>query len=259
MTGEPGGRSPFERLVDLMATLRGDEGCPWDRQQGHHSLKRFLLEEAHEVLEAIDEEDPQHLREELGDLLMLIVFQARIAQEAGLFDMDDVCRGIAEKMVRRHPHVFGQTPELQSEEVARQWEQIKLAEKGRAPRTSLLDGIPRSLPALVRAQKVVTRAADAGFCWPEPRAALAKVGEELGEVDQALVAGDKPALEREVGDLLLAVAGLTRMVGLDAESALRRATGRFTARFRRLEKRLKGDLSGSTPDELLRTWREVKD
>jgi len=256
---KPGEASPFQRLVQVLAILRGEDGCPWDRQQDHHSLKHFLLEEAHEVLEAIDEEDPGHLREELGDLLMLVLFQARIAEEAGAFDIDDVCRGITEKMVRRHPHVFGQASVRDADEVLEQWDQIKAQEQGRSPRTSLSDGIPISLPALMRAQKVVARAADTGFRWPGPGDALAKVAEELGEVDQALANEDPPAVEREVGDLLLAAVGLARTLGLDAESALRRATRRFTARFQRLEERLEGALPGSNPDESLRIWREVAD
>ncbi len=259
MTRPPDGASPFARLVQILGILRGEGGCSWDRQQDHHSLKHFLLEEAHEVLEAIDGEDPRHLREELGDLLMLVLFHSRIAEEAGDFDIDDVCRGIAEKMVRRHPHVFDRARQLQAEETLQQWELIKAGEPGRTQRTSLVDGIPGSLPALMRAQKVVARAADTGFRWPGPGDALAKVAEELDEVDRALLEEDAPAVEREVGDLLLAVVGLARTLGLDAESALRRATNRFSARFQRLEGRLPGALPGTAPDELLRVWQEVAD
>jgi len=247
----------FTRLADILAVLRGETGCPWDRKQDHHSLKHFLLEEAYEVLEAIDEEDSEHLCEELGDLLMLLLFHARIAQEAGHFDIHDVCRGITEKMIRRHPHVFASSPELQAEEVARQWEQIKLQEKNRPARASTLDGIPRNIPALNRAQKTVQRAAQAGFAWPDADSALAKVREELGEVEEAMASGPKGQVEQEIGDLLFAVVGLARTMGLDAESALRGTTARFTERFRRLEARLDSGLADATPDEMIRIWREV--
>ncbi len=247
----------FRRLVDLLAVLRGETGCPWDRKQDHHSLKRFLLEEAYEVLEAVDEEDHEHLCEELGDLLMLLLFHARIAQEAGHFDIHDVCRGITEKMIRRHPHVFASSPELQAEDVARQWEQIKLQEKNRPARTSVLDGIPRNIPALNRAEKTVQRAAQAGFAWPDAESALAKVREELGEVEEAVESGPKGQVEQEIGDLLFAVIGLARAVGVDAESALRGTTARFAQRFRRLEARLDAGLAETTPDEMIRIWREV--
>ncbi len=249
--------SSFGRLVEILAVLRGERGCPWDRKQDHHSLKHFLMEEACEVLEAIDEEDPEHLCEELGDLLMLLLFHARIAQESGHFDIDDVCRGIAEKMVRRHPHVFASTPEIQAEEVARQWERIKLEEKNRPARTSALDGIPRGLPALARARKTVQRAAQAGFAWPDADSALAKVREELGEFEEALESGQEGRTEQELGDLLFAAVGLARTLGMDAESALRGATARFTERFRRLEGSLDSELSDLPPDELIRIWREV--
>ena len=253
----PNPLSPFERLVEIMALLRSEGGCAWDRKQDMQTLKRFLLEEAYEVLEAVEEEDPGHVCEELGDLLMLIVFYARVAEEQGLFDVSAVCRGICEKLVRRHPHVFASAGDLEAEEVLKQWEQIKLQERGEARRPSLLDGIPRSLPALARAQKVVGRASEAGFAWPDLESALAKVREELAEVEEAVAAGETGPLQDELGDLLLAAVGLARVAGIDAEMALRRSTGRFVGRFHRLEERLEGDLSGSTPEELLRTWREV--
>lgn len=250
--------SPFQELVGVMETLRGEGGCPWDRQQDHHTLKRFLQEEAYEVLEAIDSDDPARLREELGDLLLQVVFHAQIAREADEFDVDDVCRGIVDKMVRRHPHVFGTEGIDTAEGVTQRWEEIKLAEKGGAPRESLLDGIPLELPALLRAQRVAGRAADAGFRWPSPSDALAKVREELGEVEEAMGAGG-PHLEAEIGDLLFAVVSFAATAGVDAEGALRRLTTRFTDRFRRMEGTFDGHLSAATSEELLQAWREASE
>ena len=254
--------SPFEQLVQVMARLRGEDGCPWDRAQDARSLGRYLLEEVHEVLEAVDDDDPARLQEELGDLMMLVVFQARIAEEAGRFEVADVCRGIVEKMIRRHPHIFEERQALEPGEVLQQWDQIKLREKGGARPSSLLDGLPRDLPALLRAQGVVRRAAGTGFRWPDAAAALAKVREELEEVAEALRGeafqeGAREHLEAELGDLLFAVVGLAGAAGLDAETALRRTTGRFAARFRRLEEHLDGPLDGFPPEELLAAWREV--
>lgn len=260
--------SPFEQLVAVMETLRGEGGCPWDRKQDHHTLKRFLQEEAYEVLEAIDSEDPARLREELGDLLLQVVFHAQIAREAGRFDVDDVCRGIVEKMVRRHPHVFasggartaagGDGVPATPEDVVQRWEEIKLAEKGGARRESLLDGIPRDLPALLRAQRVAGRAAEVGFRWPSTDHALAKVREELAEVEEALPTGGAH-LEAEIGDLLFAVVSLAATAGVDAESSLRRLTRRFTERFRRMEGSFDGHLSAATPEQLLQAWREASE
>lgn len=250
--------SPFEQLVTVMETLRGEGGCPWDRKQDHHTLKRFLQEEAYEVLEAIDADDPARLREELGDLLLQVVFHARIAREAGQFDVDDVCRGIVDKMVRRHPHVFGSEGIDTPEGVVQRWEEIKLAEKGSARRESLLDGIPVELPALLRAQRVAGRAAEAGFRWPSAEHALAKIREELAEVEEALPEGGGH-LEAEIGDLLFAVVSLAATAGVDAESALRRLTTRFTDRFRRMEGSFDGRLSAATPEELLQAWREASE
>lgn len=252
------GLTPFERLVAVMDLLRGESGCPWDREQDHHTLKRFLQEEAYEVLEAIDAEDPDLLREELGDLLLQVVFHARIAAEAGSFDVNDVCQGIVDKMVRRHPHIFGKDRIDTAEAVLQRWEEIKLAEKGGSRRQSLLDGIPLELPALLRAQRVAGRAAEAGFRWPSAEDALAKVHEELAEVQEALPLGGS-RLEAEVGDLLFAVVSFASTAGVDAESALRRLTSRFTDRFRRMEGSFDGRLSAATPEELLAAWREASE
>lgn len=256
-TEEFGRLAPFHQLVEVVATLRGEEGCPWDRAQDHHSLKRYLQEETHEVLEALEGDDPAHLEEELGDLLFQVVFHARLAEEAGRFDADDVCRGIVGKMVRRHPHVFGDAPGGSPEQVARQWEQGKLQESG-GRRTSLLDGIPRELPALLRAQRVASRAAEMGFAWPDHEAAMGKVREEFQELQGALRASEASRVEEEVGDLIFAVTTLASMSGVDAEAALRGSLRRFAGRFRDLEDRLGGSLEGLEAGELLLRWRETR-
>jgi tetrapyrrole methylase family protein/MazG family protein len=220
-----------QRLLDLvrvMARLRGPGGCPWDREQTHQSLARHLLEETHETLEAIDQGDPDRLREELGDVLLQVVFHAEMARQEGTFDVDDVAEGITSKLVRRHPHVFGDVEVDSAAEVLVNWERIKTEEKGEH---AIDEEIPASLPALSRAAKVQRRAAGLGFDWRTKDAASAKVREELGELERA---GPDEA-EDELGDLLLAVASLGRRLNVDPETALRKATRRFSDRFERMK------------------------
>lgn len=242
----------FHELVEVMATLRSEGGCPWDREQTHLSLVRFLQEEAYEAIEAIEALDYPRMCEELGDLLLQIVFQARIAEESGRFNVDDVCRSIADKMIRRHPHVFGEESLADAGAVSQRWEQIKLEEKG-ASRESLLDGIPRALPSLSAAERVQGRAAEVGFEWPHAAAALGKVHEELRELEQA----SPEEREEELGDLLFAIVSLARHWKIDPEAAVRGTTRKFIRRFQALEDRLEGGVSGVEPDELVRVWREV--
>ncbi len=220
---------PLQRFRDIVARLRAPDGCPWDREQTHASLKPHLLEECYEVLEAIDANDDRHLQEELGDLLLQVVLHSQIASEAGRFDLAAVADGIAEKLVRRHPHVFGETRLPDSAAVLQQWDALKREEK--EERRSALDGVPPALPALARAQKLQGKAARVGFDWDDPTGALAKVREELEEV---LHASDD-ALEDEVGDLLFAVVNYARKRKVDAEGALLGANGKFARRFRRVE------------------------
>lgn len=255
---------PFQQLLEVMGILRGEQGCPWDRSQDHRSLTRYLQEETHELLEAIEEGDPGRICEELGDLLLQIVFHARLAEEKGHFDARDVCRGVVDKMVRRHPHIFGESRLSTPEEVVARWEEIKLAEKGGA-RRSLLDGIPRGLPALLQAERVLSRAAEVGFRWPPgSQGPGEKVREELEDVlEAAELAPEAPgnkrggAREEEVGDLLLAAVALARQLEVDPEAALRRALREFTRRFRLMEERLKGRLSEASPEELGRIWQQA--
>ncbi len=249
----------WRQLVEIMAKLRGPGGCPWDREQTHASLKKYVVEEAYEVLEAIDGGDPTALAEELGDLLLQIVFQARIAEEAGRFSADDVARAITAKLVRRHPHVFGEGQAATPDEVLHNWELIKKTEgKGRS---SLFDGIPRSLPALLRAARVQGRAASVGFDWRRAEEVLPKLKEEVAEIEHALAAGDTAGAADELGDLIFAVVNLARHLKVDAEEALNRTTSRFMARFAHIEKAL-GE-SGRTPadatlEELDTLWEDAK-
>ena len=253
----------LQRLVEIMDRLREPGGCPWDHEQSYRTLRGYLLEECHEVAEALDREDAPGLCEELGDLLFQIVFLSRIAKEEGRFTIDDVIREISEKMVRRHPHVFGSESARDAEEVLVNWERIKREEKGeRGATTSLLDGVPLALPGLLRSQRLGDRAARVGFDWEEPRQVLGKVREELDELSRAIEADDTDSAEEELGDLLFAVAMLGRKLQVDAEGALGRSNVKFYRRFnfieRELERRgVKTDEAGIELMEQL--WRQAKD
>jgi tetrapyrrole methylase family protein/MazG family protein len=247
-----------------MQRLRGEGGCPWDREQTHQSLARHLLEETHETLEAIDSGDPDRIREELGDLLLQVVFHAEMGRQEGTFDIDDVAEGIVTKLVRRHPHVFGQADVDSAAEVLVNWERIKAEEKGRH---AVDDDIPPSLPALARAAKVQRRAAGSGFDWRSAGGALAKVREELAELEAELPAGEDSSsqttppsdrAEQELGDVLFAVAALGRRLNVDPETALRKATARFSERFEGMKARAAEqgvDLEQLSEKELLARFR----
>ena len=252
-------------LVRTMQRLRGPDGCPWDREQTHASLARHLLEETHETLEAIDAGDPERLREELGDLLLQVVFHAEMARQEGTFDIDDVAEGIVSKLVRRHPHVFGEADVDSAAQVLVNWERIKAEEKGEH---AVDEEIPPSLPALARAAKVQRRAAGFGFDWRSAADAVAKVREELAELDTQLrdLPEDRASrteappdrVEQELGDVLFAVAALGRRLNVDPETALRKATTRFAERFERMKARAveEGVDISTLPDrELLERFR----
>lgn len=252
---------PLDPLVDVMATLRGEQGCPWDKEQTHRTLRRYLLEEAYEVAEAIDQEDVHKLCEELGDLLLQIVFHCQLAREEDLFDINDVVKGIIEKMVHRHPHVFGDLKVRDSAEVLVNWEKIKAREKGDEGRPSVLKDVPQHLPALMRAGCIQARAARIGFDWPDYRGALDKVAEELQEVREALAQDRALKVERELGDLLFAVVNLARLLGVEAEVALTGAVNRFRQRFNYIEERARQcgrKLSSFTLAELDAWWEGAK-
>jgi len=251
------------RLVGVMRRLLADDGCPWDREQTYASLRRYVLEEACEVIDAIDSGDKKHLQEELGDLLLQVVFQAELARREGAFAIDDVVSSIVEKLVTRHPHVFGGMSAKDADEVLANWEKIKAREKaGRG----LLEGVPRSLPGLTRAIRIGEKVARVGFDWADARGSFAKVHEEIGELERAVESGDVAHVEEELGDVLFALCNLSRHAKVDAESSLRRTIDKFTRRFAHVEKRVSERHGGwgepgapPLPLALLDTyWEEAK-
>lgn len=246
----------FDELVRVMARLRAPDGCPWDREQTHRSLRPYLLEEAYEALEAVEEEDWARLCDELGDVLLQVVFHAQLASERGDFGIEDVCEKIVTKLKRRHPHVFSDQVADTPDEVIDRWEKLKRQEEGYRERESAVDGTPASLPALQRAYKLQKRAARVGFDWDEIAGPRAKVEEELREVDEAGAA----EAEDEIGDLLFAVVNLARFMNVEPEGALRRANERFIRRFRSVERQAGGSeqLRGMNLEEMDRLWERAK-
>lgn len=250
----------MERLLAIMRWLRSESGCPWDREQTLESLKPYLIEECYEVLDALDEGTPEKHAEELGDLLLQIVFQAQIRSEQGAFCFDDVARSICEKLVRRHPHVFGDVTVEGAEEVVRNWEHIKRREKEGEPR-SVVAGIPRHLPALQKAEQVQIRAARVGFDWDEVHQVVDKIEEEIREVKEAIKAGGPEKIREEIGDLLFAVVNLSRFLGHHAEEALNETVQKFVRRFQAIEQRVHEQgrsLTECTLSEMDGIWNEVK-
>ncbi len=243
---------PFEELLKIMEELRAK--CPWDKSQTHESLKKYLIEEAYELLDAIDSKDDKKLKEELGDLLLQVVFHSQIAKEKGAFDIWDVIRELNKKLIDRHPHVFGcESPE----EVLKNWEERKLKE-----RESVLDGVPKNLPALMRSQKLQDRASLVGFDFERPEQALEKLMEEIEELKGAIALKDKRELEHELGDILTAVVELGRLLGLDAELCLQKANDRFEKRFKYIEKKAKElgkNLKDMSLEEMDKLWMEAKE
>jgi len=250
----------FGRLLEIMRRLRAPGGCPWDAEQTHESLKRYLLEECYEVIEAIDARSPEMLKEELGDLLLQPIFHAAIAEERGEFTMDDVINAICDKLIRRHPHVFGDLEIRDSAAQVENWEMIKKTEKGEE-RRSALSGVPPHLPALMKAQKITEKAARVGFDWEEVDQVFAKVMEELHEFEETMAEGDQERMEAELGDLLFAIVNLGRFLSLNPEEALRKTINRFARRFAHIETALhaKGmPLPEATLAEMELLWQEAK-
>ncbi|MDK9717479.1 MAG: nucleoside triphosphate pyrophosphohydrolase [Trichlorobacter sp.] len=250
----------FHQIMTIMRRLRAPGGCPWDAEQTHESLKRYLLEESYEVLEAIDNGSDELLKEELGDLLLQPVFHAAIAEERGAFTMDDVLATLADKLIRRHPHVFGDQEIKDSEAQIANWEKIKKEEKG-DERRSALSGIPPHLPALMKAHKISEKASRVGFDWEHVDQVMAKVIEELHEFEEAMEQGRQDRMEAELGDLLFAIVNLGRFLSLDPEEALRKTIARFQNRFSHIEDRLHATgrhLQDASLDEMEALWAEAK-
>ncbi len=249
----------FDRFVDIVSRLRAPGGCPWDREQNNKSILSCLIDEAYEFFEAVDENDNGKMTEELGDLLLQVVLHAQIAKDEGRFDLEDVARGIADKLIRRHPHVFGDVTVGSSTDVIHNWERIKKNEKEH--RKYLVDDIPDALPALFKAEKIQRRVAKVGFDWKDIAPVLDKVEEEFGEFRQALAAGNQKNAEEELGDILFALVNVGRHKRISAEDALRVTVNKFAERFRYIEdkyKELGKDINNAPLEEMDRYWEESK-
>ncbi len=251
----------LDELVELMRRLRSPAGCPWDQEQTHQTMTGHLLEEAYELVEALEAGGPKAICEELGDLLLQIVFHAQLAAERGNFDIADVCRGIVNKLVHRHPHVFGDVQVSGSEEVLHNWDLLKHQEHEAEPRASALDGVPQALPALQPAEKLQKRASQVGFDWGEVSGPRRKLDEELCELDQARESGDRDQIRAEVGDILTSVVNLCRFLSVDPEQALRQANRRFEERFGQMEAEAETQgrsLADMTLEEMEACWEAAK-
>ena len=250
-------------LEEIVRILRAPGGCPWDAEQTHQSIRRNFLEEAYEAVEAIDEGSPEHLEEELGDVLLQVVMHARMEQEAGRFDLDGVADGICKKLIYRHPHIFGDAGVQTPDEALQNWEALKRWEKHREGAGDDLDSVPAALPALMRSRKVAKRAADHGFTYPDAQAAIADLEQELTELKQAVAQGSADAQQEELGDVLFSAANVSRFLDCDAEEALDAATVKFVRRFREMERLAAqqgcavDDLSAAELDKLWKRAKEV--
>lgn len=248
----------FDKLLDIMNTLRGPDGCPWDREQTHSSLTRHALEEVYEVIEVIEHKNEQALPGELGDLLLQVVFHAQIGRETGKFDMGDVLDAINEKLIRRHPHVFGDEKIETSEEQTRAWEQSKMKREGKK---SAIDGVPRQLPALLRAHRIQGKAEAVGFDWPTIHPVWDKAHEELEELKEVYEEPDTDKMQEELGDVLFSIVNLSRFIRIEPEEALRRACDKFERRFKAVEQEFaeRGRaMSDASLEELDAVWEKIK-
>lgn len=251
----------FEDLVQLMTTLRGPNGCPWDREQTLATLKPFIIEESYEVVDAIDREDRADLLEELGDFMLQAVFVAELMREEGAFDIYDSLTAIHDKLVRRHPHVFGEVQARDAEQVLVNWEKLKSAERKKENKGGTLSGVPQSMPALQKASRLTEKAARVGFDWRRTEDVFAKVDEELGELREAIASGDKQAMHDELGDLLFTIANVARKLEVNAEEALQSTNRKFTRRFEAMERSVHEagrNLDELTLEEMDALWDEAK-
>lgn len=248
-------------LVRIMEILRSEEGCPWDKEQTHDSIRNNFLEEVYEVCDAIDRDDKEDMKEELGDVLLQVVFHTQIEKEQNGFDLQEVADGVCKKLILRHPHIFGDVVAETSDKVLDNWDKIKMQEKGQESYTDTLKSVPKAFPSLMRAAKVQKRAKKANFDWEDVYEPLFKVGEELSELEEAIENGCPMSISEEFGDLLFAVVNVSRFIGVDAEEALARATDKFIDRFEKVEKVCieRGiDMKNSSLEELDSIWDEIK-
>ncbi len=251
----------FEDLCAIMEILRSENGCPWDKEQDHKSIRNNLLEETYEAVEGIDKADSEILKEELGDVLLQVVFHARIAQEEKEFDIDDVADGVCKKLILRHPHIFGDVTADTSEQVLKNWDEIKKTEKHQKSATDTLRSVSVAMPSLMRAGKLQSKAAKVGFTYPDTESALAKVDEEYGELREALLTKDHSKIEEEFGDLIFAVTNAARLSGVNAEEALFRTNEKFTERFEIMEKAVKeqgNEICELNVNKLEEFWKKAK-
>ena len=253
-------KRPLYRFAEIIAALRGENGCPWDMKQTHESLRPYLIEEAYEALDAIESGDPAHIREELGDILLQIYLHAEIAKEKKQFTIDDVAQSIIDKIILRHPHVFGDTHVKDADQVAERWEEIKKAEK--PERESILDGVPKHLPALLKAYRIQQKVSRVGFDWERIEDVSAKLDEEVGELKDALASTDREKIIDEAGDILFSIANLLRFMHINPEEALEKTIGKFMRRFQYIEKRsaeMNKKMEDMTIDEMEHLWQDAKD
>lgn len=251
----------FDDLVEIMKILRSPDGCPWDREQTHSSIRRNLIEETYEAVEAIDEDDPELLKEELGDVLLQVVFHSQISVDNGSFSIDDVSDGICKKLILRHPHVFGDVSADTSEQVLNNWDKIKMESKSQVTYAQAMYSVSKALPSLIRSSKIQQKAKKVGFDFPDPLEALSKVSEEAGELKAAIISGDNLLVEEELGDLLFSAVNVSRLLDIDAEKALSKSCEKFIKRFEKLENLAKQrgtDIESATLYELDSLWNEVK-
>lgn len=254
-------RYSFDDLIKIMQLLRSPDGCPWDKVQTHKSIRQNFIEETYEAIEAIDTEDKELLKEELGDVLLQVVFHAQMESEENVFDINDVCDGICKKLIVRHPHIFSDVIADTSDEVLKNWDAIKMQSKSQKSHADAMDSVSKSLPSLIRSEKLQKKAAKVGFDWENVDGAFDKVYEEMAELKEAINNGDKENQAEELGDLLFSVVNVSRFLKLDSEKALYDACDKFTNRFRKVEKlaEKKGiDMKNASIDELNSLWDEVK-